>query len=184
MDNPLLETQLASETLYTGRVVRLEVDQVRLADGTESVREVIRHPGAVVIVGLLPDERVVLVKQFRYASGQALLELPAGTREAGEAPELTARRELAEETGYQSEQWTELATFYSAPGFCDELLHCYLAENLRPGGVGEADVDERIEPLLLPLAEARAMALRGEFHDAKTIAGLLLAADARPGAGG
>ncbi len=174
MSEHLTETRLSSETIFEGRAVRLEVDRVRLPDGTESVREVIRHPGAVVIVGLLADQRVVMIRQHRYCVGEALLELPAGTLEAGENPDDCARRELAEETGYQSDDWTRIATFYTTPGFTDELIHGYLARNLQPGAVGEADEDERIETVLMPLSAAQTMARRGDLHDAKTMLALLL----------
>jgi len=174
MSDHLTETRLSSERIFTGRAVKLDVDRVRLPDGTESVREVIRHPGAVVIVGLLADQRVVMIRQHRYCVGQELLELPAGTLEAGEDPAECARRELAEETGYQSDDWTKITSFYTTPGFTDELIHCYLAKNLQPGGVGEMDEDERIETVTMPLSSAQTMARRGELHDAKTMVALLL----------
>lgn len=169
----MAETQLSSRSVYDGRVVHLAVDQVRLADGSESVREVIRHPGAVVIVPLHDDGRVVLIRQFRYAAGEALLELPAGTLEPGEDPLACAQRELAEETGLAAAEWRLLSSFYSAPGFCTELLHCYLARGLTPA-VAEADADEEIETVVMPLSAAQTLARRGELRDAKTIAGLLL----------
>lgn len=174
MSDHLTETRLSSETIFQGRAVRLERDRVRLPDGTESVREVVRHPGAVVIVGLLADQRVVMIRQHRYCVGEALLELPAGTLEAGEDPLDCARRELAEETGYQSDDWTAVTSFYTTPGFTDERIHCFLARDLRPGAAGEADEDERIETVLMPLSAAQTMARRGELRDAKTMVALLL----------
>ncbi|MBI2300224.1 MAG: NUDIX hydrolase [Armatimonadetes bacterium] len=166
--------RIGTRRVHDGRVLRLDVDLVRLPGGGESVREVIRHHGAVVIVPLRDDGQVVMVRQFRYAAGEELLELPAGTLGPGEEPLACAKRELAEETGHAAREWRLLASFFSSPGFCDELLHCYLAEGAAPGATGHQDEDEDCKPVLLPLAEARAMARRGELHDAKTIAGLLL----------
>ena len=174
MSDHLNETQIGTERIFEGRAVKLDVDQVRLADGTETVREVVRHPGAVLIVGLLPDQRVVMVRQYRYCVGEPLLELPAGTLEPGEDPLDCARRELAEETGYQSDEWTKIATFYTTPGFTDEQIHCFVGRNLLAGGEGEADEDERIETVLMPLSSAQTLARRGELHDAKSMVGLLL----------
>ncbi len=170
------EQRIASERKYDGRVVKLDVDRVRLDDGRESVREVIRHPGAVLIVPVFDDGRVLMIRQHRYAPGCELLELPAGTLDhAGESLVDAARRELAEETGYSAREWRLLTSFYTTPGFTDELIHCFLATGLAPGATGEPDEDEQIEPVLLPLAEARAMARRGEIRDAKTMVGLFCA---------
>ena len=178
-DEALDEVRLDGGRVYDGRVVHLDVDRVRLADGTEAVREVVRHPGAAVIVPVLDDGRVLLVRQFRYPTGGVLLELPAGTVAAADADPLEcARRELAEETGHRAAEWRHLATFFSAPGFTDERVHCYLARRLETTSEGRLDEDERIDVVAVPLAEAEAMARRGELHDAKTIAGVLLAAGA------
>ncbi|MCC7493173.1 MAG: NUDIX hydrolase [Fimbriimonadaceae bacterium] len=170
------ESTLTSQRIYDGRVVHLDVDQVALAKGGQSVREVVRHPGAVMVVPVTADGRVVLVRQYRYAAGEALLELPAGTLDhPGEDPLACAQRELAEETGYQATQWRLLASFYTAPGFCTELIHCFLASDVTPGAVAEADADEDIELVMMPLSSAKTLARRGELRDAKTICGLLLA---------
>lgn len=176
------ETRLSSQCLYDGRVVRLELDAVRLASGLETQREVIRHPGAVVIVPLTDDGRVVLIRQYRYAAGRTLLELPAGTLDhPGEEPQAAAERELLEETGHRAREWRRIAGFFSAPGFCDELLHCYLALGAQPAGEAAPDPDETVETVLLPLSAAQTMARRGELADAKTICGLLLVhAEERP----
>jgi len=170
------EQRIASERKYDGRVVKLDVDRVRLDDGRESVREVIRHPGAVLIVPVFDDGRVLMIRQHRYAPGCDLLELPAGTLDhAGESLVDAARRELAEETGYSAREWRLLTSFYTTPGFTDELIHCFLATGLAEDAAGEPDADEQIEPVVLPLAEARAMARRGEIRDAKTMVGLFCA---------
>ncbi len=169
------EERLSGERTWAGRLIAVDVDRVRLTDGSEAVREVVRHPGAVVIVARDRDNRILLVSQFRYAVGRMLLELPAGTLGAGEEPPACARRELAEETGFAARRWTTLARFYSAPGFCDEQLHCFLAEDLSPIGAN-ADPDERIEVVALSLDRALELIDGGGIRDAKTISGLLLVA--------
>jgi len=172
------ERQIEGRRVYEGRVVSLEVDQVELDDGTRAVREAVRHHGAVVLVPLTADGRVLLVRQYRYVPGEALLELPAGSLNPGEDPAACAARELAEEIGHRAATLRPLAAFYSAPGFCDELVHCFVASDLEPVEGVSGDDDERIEVVAMPLAEAVAMARRGAVRDAKTIAGLLLAAPA------
>ena len=178
MDDPGHEQKVSGRRAWDGRLLAVDVDRVRLADGTEAVREVVRHPGAVVVVACDRDDRVLLVSQFRYAVGRTLLELPAGMLGAAEEPLACARRELAEEAGCAAQRWTALARFYSAPGFCDEQLHCFLAEDLSPA-VGHADPDERIEVVPLPFERALALVDGGEICDAKSVAGLLLAARRR-----
>ncbi|NUQ00396.1 MAG: NUDIX hydrolase [Armatimonadetes bacterium] len=174
MSDHLRETRIDGERVYDGQVVKLEVDRVRLPDGRESVREVVRHPGAVMVVPLTDDGRVVMVRQHRYCTGEALLELPAGTLEPGEEPLACAQRELVEETGYQARDWRHLASFYTTPGFTDELIHCYLASGITLGERAGGDEDELIELAMLPLSSAQTLARRGEIRDAKTMVGLLL----------
>jgi ADP-ribose pyrophosphatase len=170
------ETTIESSTIYSGRVVTLEVDRVRLPDGGESVREVVRHAGAVVILPLFDEGRIALVRQFRYPVETDLLELPAGTIEPGEDPRTCAQRELAEETGWRAGRLEELGSFYSTPGFTDEVLRSFIATDLTPSAGGTAlEYDEFIEVLLLPTDEAISMARRGEIQDAKTLATLFLA---------
>lgn len=168
-------TRLSSETLYESRVFRVHRDQVRLAGGLTVTREVVEHPGAVVMVPLVQGGRVLMVRQFRYAAREVLLELPAGTLKRGEDPQEAAQRELQEEVGYRAGRLTHLASFYSAPGFCTELLHLYLAEELTPSKL-DGDEDEDLEVVVLPIRQALAQAVRGELRDAKTLAGLFLAA--------
>lgn len=168
-----MEVSFAADVRFSGKLVTLEVHHVRLPNGKEAVREVVRHPGAVVILPVLPDGRVVLVRQFRFAVGENLLELPAGTVHAGEAPEHCAARELAEETGYRGEL-VPLGAFYSAPGFCDEKLSCFLARCSRAGAT-DLDADEEVEVAQLAPAELASAVARGQIRDAKTLACLLLA---------
>ena len=168
------EQRLSGERVWTGRLIAVDVDRVRFDDGTEAFREVVRHPGAVVIVALDAEQHVLLVSQFRYAVGRTLLELPAGTLAAAEEPLACARRELAEETASAARRWTALARFYSAPGFCDEELHCFLAEGLSPTP-GHTEPDERIEVVPVSLDRALELIDLGEIRDSKSVAGVLLA---------
>lgn len=175
MPKDLRQTLVSSTVLASGRAFTVRRDVIALADGRQFTRDVVVHPGAVVIAPVLPDGRVVLVRQWRHAAGEALLELPAGTLEPGEAPEATAHRELQEEAGYRAGRLTRLAEFWTAPGFCTERMHLFLAQDLTPARL-EGDEDEEIEVEVLPLAQAVAMALAGGLRDAKTICGILLAA--------
>jgi ADP-ribose pyrophosphatase len=129
----------------------------------------------VVIVPLTDDGKVRMVRQYRSAIGESLLELPAGTLEPDEAPEQAAPRELAEETGDRAARWQWLAGFFTVPGICDEYLHLYLATGLTPGQTNQ-DADEFIEVVTIPLGEALMMFKKGQIRDAKTIIGLLMAA--------
>jgi ADP-ribose pyrophosphatase len=174
-DEHLRETKIDGETLFEGRILRLEVDRVRLADGGESRREVVRHGGAVLLVPVTEDGCVLLVRQHRYPTGEVLLEVPAGTLERGEDPVACARRELDEETGHLADELIPLGEFFSAPGFCDELLYCYVARGLRPDGRLTGDSDERLEVVVLAADEALAAIDSGEIRDCKTLASLLLA---------
>ena len=168
------DVTLRSETVHQGRLLTVRVDTVRLPSGRETQREVVVHPGAIALVPLLPDGRVIFVRQWRHAAGQALLELPAGTREKGEEPATTAARELTEETGYTADRLVPLGAFFTAPGFCTEEIHCYLALGLT-AGAAKPEEDEGITLEHLPLAETNAAIARGAIHDAKTIAALAMA---------
>ena len=174
MDN-LNETMVTSEPVYLGRVVRLYVDTVRLPDGREAQREIVRHPGAVAMVPVLPSGEVVLVRQYRHAAGRVLLEIPAGTLEPDEEPEEAASRELQEEIGYEPGSLIRLAGEYTAPGYTTELIHIYLATGLKPSSLAQ-DSDEFLEVVRLPLDEAVRRVEDGTIEDGKTIIGLLLAA--------
>ena len=170
------ERVVDSRLVYQGRIVRFRLDTVALPDGSTTVREIVGTPGAVVILPLTDDGQVRMVRQYRSAIGEFLLELPAGTLEPGEAPEQAAPRELAEETGDRAAHWERLTGFYTVPGICDEYIHLFLATGLTPGQANR-EADEFIEVVTLPLTQALAMVKRGEIRDAKTIVGLLMAAE-------
>lgn len=170
----LAEQLIRSEQVFQGRLLTLKVDEVRLPDGAAARREVVDHPGAVSVVAITDDRRVVMVRQWRHAVGEALVEIPAGTLKATEDPAECARRELMEEAGYEPGSLELLAQFWSAPGFLREYMRVYLALNLRPASL-PADEDERVQPLLVPWEEALQMCADGAIRDAKSLAGLLLA---------
>lgn len=152
---------------------RFNVHELQLqgTDGETYVREVIRHPGAVVLLPLIDRDTVVLIENHRPSVGQTLLELPAGTRELGEPAEITAQRELTEETGYTAGKLTKLHDFYSAPGICDELMHLYLAEDLLAGEHAR-EATEQIENRITTREEVKQMMADGSICDAKTLVGL------------
>ena len=163
---------LSSRFIYRGHTIRLRIDDVALPSGRKAVREVIEHDGAVVIMAIDEENNVLLVRQFRHAAGQDLLELPAGGIVPGETPEMTARREMQEETGYVPGDLERLGGFYSAPGYASEYLHLFLATGLTPSRLIADDTDE-IKLIKSSLNEARELIRTGEIQDAKTIAGLL-----------
>ncbi len=159
------------ETVFQGRRFRVERLSQVAPDGTEHIREVVRHPGAVTILPLLDDGRVCFVRNFRAAVDRTLIELPAGTLEPGEHPAETAQRELAEETGYRAGDISPMAVFYTSPGILDEQMHLYLATELTPGPMA-LDPGEDLQPWLATWEEAMQMARDGRIHDAKTLTGL------------
>ena len=168
----LTEHRLRGEEVFAGGLLRVQRDVVRLPDGSEAVREVIRHPGAVAIVALFEDGRVLLERQFRYPHGRAFIELPAGKREPQEPPLATARRELREETGYAAREWRHLGVIHTAIAYTDEGIELYLARGLEQGEP-QLDAGEFLELLTPSFDEALAMLRDGRITDAKTIAGLL-----------
>lgn len=169
----LREEGLSQETVFKGRLLHINRDTVRLPNGAEATREVVRHPGAVAIVAMAGDD-VLLVKQYRYPIDQETLEIPAGKLEPGEAPEICAQRELREETGYQG-KLTYLGKFYSTPGFSDEIVHLFSAEELTWAPL-TADDDEFLSVERICWTDALHQAQNGEFSDAKTTLGILMLA--------
>jgi len=169
-DHRLLERK----AIFEGKVVRLYLDRVLLPDGQEAEREVVSHWGAVGMVPVTAEGEVILVRQYRHATGEDLLEIPAGKLLPGEDPLHCARRELEEETGRRAERWHRLASFYTSPGFSDEILHLFLATELREG-VFQPDEGEFLEIVTMPLEVALSLVAGGEVKDSKTVAGLALA---------
>lgn len=165
--------------IYDGRIVKLRVERVALPNGEHVELELIRHRGASAVAAVDADGRVVLIRQYRYAAGGYIWELPAGIlNDANEAPAACAERELREETGLSAREWRPLGSIMTTPGFTDERIHLFLARGLQEGA-HTRDHDEVIaEVRTIPLADALAMIRRGEIVDGKTIVGLYLAADA------
>ena len=175
MDETLLrEETLRSESRFEGKILHLQLDTVRLPNGEAASREVIRHCGAVCVVALTDDGRVILERQFRYPVDEVITEIPAGKMDPGEAPLAAAQRELREETGYEAADWLSLGPFYPAAAYCDERIEMYLARGLRAGRQA-LDEDEFLNVFSLPLQELVQAICRGEIPDAKTQAAVLRA---------
>lgn len=168
-----METRIGSETIYEGRLITVRVDDVELPDGRRSHREVVEHPGAVGIVAMNPAGNILLIEQFRYAVGRTLLEIPAGTVEAGESPEETARRELLEETGYRASALTEISRFFVSPGWANEEIVLYRAGTLSFAGHAP-DHDEILQIVEVDPARIPVLMRDGIIADAKTIIALHL----------
>jgi len=162
--------------VFRGRVFRVTRDRVAIPSKGEVVREIVRHSGAVVIAPLISATEIVLIKQYRFAANAELWEMPAGTLEPGESREQCAARELEEETGYRAGEIQPVLHFYSTPGFCDELMHLFIARKLAPGRQ-KLDADESLVTDRFHLDHAREMILTGEIRDAKTIVGLAAVSD-------
>ena len=168
------EKLIASERIFDGQILNLRVDTVQLPDGRRTTREVVEHKGAVGMVALTDSGEIVLVRQYRRAPDEVLLEIPAGRLEPGERPEDCARRELAEEIGRVPSQLEKLGELYSAPGYSQELLHLFLAGGLKEAE-GCRDPDELMEIVEVRLQDAVEMCSQAEIRDLKTAAGIALA---------
>ncbi|WP_085523474.1 NUDIX hydrolase [Tuberibacillus sp. Marseille-P3662] len=164
----LTEKTIQSKDIYQGKVINLQVDDVELPDGGTSKRELVKHPGAVAVIAVTKDGRLVLVRQYRKALEKTIYEIPAGKLEPGEAPEVTARRELAEETGFQCDQLEPLVSFYTSPGFADELVHVFYTDTLTDGEQ-QLDDDEFLDQHEVTVDEALQMIAAQTIHDAKTV---------------
>jgi len=169
--NNLQERTISSELIYQGKIITVKVDEVTLPNGKTAKREIVHHQGAVAVMPLTDDDRLIAVRQFRKPLEKTIVEIPAGKLEPGEDPLDCAVRELEEETGYQAEQVTHLSSFYTSPGFANEMLHLYVATGLRPGP-SRLDEDEFVEVLALTREEAWALHASGEICDAKTVLAL------------
>ncbi len=160
--------------IFKGRIVHLTTEQVRLPNGHEMELEVVRHPGASAIVPLTAAGEIILIRQYRHAVGGFIYEIPAGKLDAGEPPEACAARELTEEAGVVAGRWTRLGSIVTTPGFTDEVIHLFLAEELAPAATAH-ETDEVITLLRRPMDECLAMIARGELTDAKSICALFMA---------
>lgn len=163
---------------HRGRILDLNSETWRMPDGRDGDFEIVRHPGGAAVLPILPDGRLLLLRQFRPAAGGSLVEIPAGRLERGELPRQCAARELSEETGWRATSLTPLGTVYSTPGFCDEQIHLFVAGQLEPG-TPQRDADEFIELFSVTLAEALVMIEQGEVPDSKTQLAILRYALAR-----
>jgi len=169
--------QLARRRIYTGRVVHLDVDSVQYPDGSKGEMEMLRHPGAAAVIPFASDPKgadptVLLIREYRYATGGPLFEIPAGRLDAGEAPEQCARRELKEEVGVTAGRLERLTTIWTTPGFTDERIHLFWAADLAAGAHAR-EPDEFIEVVPKPLSEVLAMVRSGDICDGKTVVAIL-----------
>ena len=165
---------LSSELVHTGHVFEVERASIRLPDGAVVERSLIKHPGAVALVAIDDEGRWLLVRQYRIGVGDTLLEIPAGTRDAGEPPEVTAQRELREETGYAADSIERLGGTWMVPGYCDEYIDYFLARGLRHDPLAQ-DFDEHLsEPIPMTYDEVLAAVENGQIQDAKTFVAVLL----------
>jgi ADP-ribose pyrophosphatase len=169
---------LSSKLVHSTPVFRVTSDEIIEPSGVRARRDIIRHPGSVVILGLderRPEPSVLLIRQYRYAANEELWELPAGRIDEGESPLEAAQRELAEETGYSASEWKPALVYYASPGFLDETMSLFAARDLRRGKASPEE-DERIVSRLVPLSLAVQWVMSGKVHDGKAIAGVLWAA--------
>lgn len=164
------EKTISSQTVYDGRILRLDVLHVRLADGRESMREIVRHGAAAVVLARLPDGRFLFVRQFRKPMEDMMLEAVAGGMEPGETPEQCARRETAEETGYTVASILPLGPLVCSPGYCTEVLHAFYATLAPQTGQQHLDADEAIDTVALTRAEVEQAIADGSLRDGKTLA--------------
>jgi ADP-ribose pyrophosphatase len=171
-------TLISSRLAFKGKTFNVYTDTLIEPGGHRNTRDVIRHNGSVVILAIdeskdPADPDVILERQYRHAAGQFLIELPAGKRDAGEAPLAAAKREMIEETGYRAKKWKMMLRCFASPGFLGEWMEIYLARDIREG-VATPELDERIEVLRVPLSKAMQMVAEGKIHDGKTLIALSL----------
>lgn len=168
----LTEKTLQTEHIYKGKIISVQLDQVELPDGSKGEREIVKHPGAVAIVPFTKDGKMVVVRQFRKPLEKEIYEIPAGKLEQGEDPETCALRELEEETGYTPRKINFITSFYTSPGFANELLYLYEAEDLEEGKA-HPDADEFVEMSEISLDEGLELMKNEQIHDAKTAFALI-----------
>lgn len=165
----LEEKTIEKEKLFSGKVIDLYVEDVELPNGKTSKREIVKHPGAVAVLAVTDSNKIILVNQYRKPLERTIVEIPAGKLEKGEEPEYTALRELEEETGYTAKKLTKITAFYTSPGFADEIVHLFLAEDLSVlEEKRELDEDEFVEVMEVTLEDALKLVETREVYDAKT----------------
>lgn len=175
--SPILkEKQLKRRTLYSGKIVDLHKDDVVFPDGSKHIREVVGHKPAVAVVPMLDSNTIIMIRQYRYVVGKTLLEIPAGLIDLGEQPRTAAKRELLEETGYKTRSLTSLGSLYSSPGFTEEKITMYMANDLIQVGDQNLDHGEYVTVKPVTLESALSMIEKGQIVDGKTIQGILLTA--------
>ncbi len=166
------EETIESQSIYSGKILALRRDTVKIRDGKVAIREIVEHGGAVGIIAFTDEGKIILVRQFRKATGRELIEIPAGTLERGEDPIKCASRELEEETGYVASEIRHIISFYLAPGYSTEIMHIFHASGLQKTRQ-KLEEDEAVELIDVELDEAISMVRRNEIEDAKTITSLL-----------
>ncbi|MEI2414654.1 NUDIX hydrolase [Orrella sp. JC864] len=176
----LTETRIDSQLVLDGRFLKVWRDQVRLPDGRQADREYVVHPGAVVVIPLLDDGRVLVERQYRYPVGQVMTEFPAGKLDPGEDPLACGRRELLEETGYRAAQWARAGIMHLAIAYSTEIIHIYFARGLQPGAQ-QLDDGEFLEVQAVEVAELEAACRQGQVTDAKTLACMMWLQNVRRG---
>ncbi|MDN7244096.1 NUDIX hydrolase [Planococcus shenhongbingii] len=170
------EKTISSNRIYEGKIINLKVDEVSLPNGHTSKRELVEHPGAVALVAITEDNKIIMVEQYRKALERTIIEIPAGKIEKGEAPEYTAMRELEEETGYTADKLVLIQSFSTSPGFADEVIHLYAAEGLKKSTSGAVlDEDEFVELMEVTVEEAEQLMKENRIYDAKTAFAVLWA---------
>jgi ADP-ribose pyrophosphatase len=163
------EKTIQTEQIFKGRIINLQVDDVELPNGKTGKREIVKHPGAVAIIAITEDKKIILVEQYRKALERSIIEIPAGKIEPNEAPEITALRELEEETGYTTNKLQYIQSFATSPGFADEIIHLYLAENIvKVDDKADLDEDEFVELMHVSVDEMESMISSKQIYDAKT----------------
>jgi ADP-ribose pyrophosphatase len=164
----LSEKTLNKETVYRGKIISVDIEEVELPNGQLAKREIVRHQGAVGILAVTPEDKMLMVRQFRKPLDRTIIEIPAGKLEQGENPLHCAKRELKEETGFEAQFFKPITSFYTSPGFANELLHLYWADELTSGEAAP-DEDEFVDILEVSLQQAFDYIESGEIIDAKTI---------------